>query len=171
MKILPATGLLCLCTLFSTLFSAHSWSELPAPKGNVVLEVYGNIKAFNEDDVAAFDRAMIDQLPVHTIQTDNHVTEGLQTYKGPRLSDLLDQLGATGSIVRVYALDDYVAELSLKEVVKYKVILATEENGKALTIKDKGPFFVVFPFHEHPELRDDSHYSQSVWQVRAIEVE
>ncbi len=161
-------ALLCLLLGFC---SALSWAELPPPKGEVLLEVYGNIKVFNLDDVAAFDQAMIEQLKTHTIHTDNHVVSEVVPYKGPLLGELLHQLGAQGKVARVYALDDYVAELSLDEIMKYKVILATEENGKTLTINDKGPFFVVFPFNDHKELRDDSHYSQSVWQVKAIEVE
>ena len=31
---------------------------------------------------------------------------------------------------------------------------------------EKGPFFIVFPFVEHPELDKDLYYALSVWQVR-----
>ena len=50
------------------------------------------------------------------------------------------------------------------------VILADKRDGVDLPVRDKGPFFVVFPFTEVPELATEARYAQSVWQVNRITV-
>lgn len=154
-----------------SLFSLGVLGDLAPPAGEVILEVSGNIRFTNGDDVAEFDREMINAIKVRTIQTNNHVVEEVVPYRGPILSEIIKSVGGKGSVVRVYALDDYVAELRWVDIEKYQVILATHENGKQLTIADKGPLFVVFPFSDYPELQQDAFYNQSVWQVKAIEIE
>ena len=42
------------------------------------------------------------------------------------------------------------------------MLLATHENGVPLTINDKGPLFVVFPFSQYEELREDHFYNMSI---------
>ncbi|ENY7400460.1 hypothetical protein ACF1N6_004506, partial [Vibrio vulnificus] len=86
-------------------------------------------------------------------------------------SDLLSYVGAKGSELIVIAWDDYVATIPIEDVTNYPVILATHENGNIMTIDDKGPLFVVYPFSDNPELRFDLYYNRSVWQVREIKVE
>lgn len=149
----------------------HAESSLPSPSGEVILEVTGNLKLTNVDDEAHFDRAMIKNLESSTIITANHVLSEPATYTGPVLADLLNKLGAEGETVFITALDDYTAELKRSDIEKYRVLLATHENGKMMTIDDRGPFFIVFPFNQHKELRRDLYYNMSVWQIKSIDVE
>lgn len=160
-----------LFTLLLTPFALQAQEPLPLPTGEVILEVSGAISRTNIDDEAHFDRAMIDALPSGKIVTSNHVLDKPATYTGPVLSTLLKQLGAKGNSVLVTALDDYTAELSMTDIEKYGVILATHENGKVMTIDTRGPFFVVFPFDQYKKLKQDLYYNMSVWQINAIEVE
>ncbi len=61
-------------------------------------------------------------------------------------------LGAEGETVFVTALDNYTAELKRSDIEKYRVLLATHENGKMMTIDNRGPFFIIFPFDQYNEL-------------------
>jgi hypothetical protein len=162
-----------LTMLFALLIANVSYAEqtLSMPEGEVILEVRGAISHTNVDDEAHFDRAMLEALPSGTITTANHVVSPSVEYKGPILSALLEAVGAQGKTVRVIALDDYSSELSYDDIKKYGVLLATHEGGRQMTLDDRGPLFVVFPFDEHKELRQDLYYSKSVWQVMSIEVE
>ena len=152
-------------------FIANAQNSLPAPTGEVILEISGNIGVTNGEGIAEFDRAMIESLEQFTINTSNHVVTEVASYKGPRLHDLLISLGAKGDTINVIAWDDYVAKLNMSDMLKYKVLLATHENGRQMTLDDRGPFFVVFPFTDHKELRKGLYYSMSVWQIKAIEVD
>lgn len=143
----------------------------PEIKGEPVLWVSGNISQKNTDDGAVFDEAMLNKLNIKSIWTNNHVVEQVVEYRGPTLSSLLEYVGAQGTQVKVIAWDDYVVTISISDIEKYGVLLATHEAGVRMTIDDKGPLFVVFPFKDNPELRNDFYYSLTVWQVRELVVE
>lgn len=150
---------------------AFAESVLKVPEGEVILELTGKISVTNEDEYAVFDEAMVNALPQATINTNNHVSKVVNKYRGPKFYDLLASLGHSGTKVVITAWDDYVAEIDIADLKKYGVILATHENGKRLTIEDKGPTFTVFPFSDYPEIRRDDYYNKSIWQIRTIAVE
>lgn len=164
MRSILLTLLLLPCALFAE-------TELSQPSGEVILKISGNLKVSNVDGEAHFDRQMIEKLVTKTIVTANHVVSKSTRYEGPVLADLLNQLGAEGDTVIVTALDDYSAEIKRSDIEKYGVLLATHENGKMLTIDDRGPFFIVFPFDEYQKIRSDLYYSMSVWQISTLEIE
>jgi len=80
----------------------------------------------------------------------------------------MDYVKADGKVMTVTALNDYRAEIPLQDTRDYDIILADRRNGAELAVRDKGPLFVVFPFLDHPELKTDARYAQSVWQVSRI---
>lgn len=144
--------------------------ELAAPVGPVVLTVGGNIANSNGNDTAQFDLAMLDALSQHTTTTMTPWYDGAQTFSGPLGSAILDAVGATGTTVTVTALNDYSAEIPLSDFVDYPLILATRINDKELSVRDKGPLFVIYPFNAVPELYNEVYFGRSVWQVTAITV-
>ena len=144
--------------------------SLPQPKGAVVLSIDGMINECNEGLEVHLDRAMIDALPKREIKTENPWDQGPATYEGVLLRDLMKYVKADGKTATLVALNDYRADLTLADMDKYDVILAYRRNGVDLPVRDKGPFFVVFPFADVPELATESRYAQSVWQVNRITV-
>lgn len=153
------------------LFGFNSVYAMSAPEGEPVLWVNGRVSQSNTNGAIVFDEAMLNQLDIRSILTNNHVVDQVVEYRGPTLSSLLENVGATGSQVRVTAWDDYVVTIPISDIEKYGVILATHEAGVKMTIDDKGPLFVVFPFSDYPELRNDFYYSLSIWQVRELFIE
>ncbi|WCP69583.1 hypothetical protein LYZ37_16315 [Vibrio tubiashii] len=159
-------------SVISTLLfiSQHVLAISPATE-EPILWVSGNISETNSLDGVELDEAMIFGLEQGTIHTNNHVVEEVVEYRGPTLISLLDYVGARGDTIKVIAWDEYLVTIPVADIKKYGVILATHESGNRMTLDDKGPFFVVFPFTDHAELRNDAYYSLSVWQVREIVVE
>ncbi|TFH91594.1 hypothetical protein ELS82_10880 [Vibrio ouci] len=155
----------CAVVLVST---AHA---IPSPQGEPILWISGKISQSNSASGVEMDEAMVQGLDKGTIRTNNHVIEQVTEYSGPTLISLLDYVGATGTQVKVTAWDEYVATIPIADIKTYQVLLATHESGKRMTIDDKGPFFIVFPFSDHPELKNDYYYSLSVWQIKDIVVE
>src|SRR3982074_2104240 len=82
----------------------------------------------------------------------------------------MSAVGASGDRLVVIALNDYSAELPLADVRKYKVILALKRDGEYLSVRDKGPLFIVYDFDGDPDLRNQKFYARSVWQIARIEV-
>lgn len=161
--------LLALATL--PLSTAALADSLPAPTGDVVLEVTGKIANTNKDGAAVFDMAMLAALPQRTTITTSPWYDGKQTFAGPLGWALLNQIGATGTMLKVTALNDYVSEIPVGDFKDYKVILATSLNGEPMSVRDKGPIFIIYPFDEEPSLNNETYYGRSAWQVKSIEVE
>lgn len=151
--------------------AAVAQDALPKPTGDVVLTVTGKIANKNNGDAADFDMAMLDKLPQATIVTLNDWVTDKHTYKGPVGTELLKLLGATGTQLKVVALNDYVTTIPVEDFTKYGLILATTDNGQPMSVRDKGPIFVIYPFSDHPELEDQVFISRSAWQVKSIEVQ
>ena len=127
----------------------------------------GLIKDCNEGLSVHLDRALVDALPRKQVKTENPWDDGPVVYEGVLLRDLMKFAKADGTTATVSALNDYRADIPLADMDKYDVILADKRGGVALPVRDKGPFFVVFPFTDFPELAYEARYAQSVWQVIA----
>ncbi|MCC6000603.1 MAG: oxidoreductase [Pararhodobacter sp.] len=143
---------------------------MPQPEGPTLLSITGQIDNTNADGAAQFDLTMIESLPQRETVTTTPWFEGAQRFSGPLLSDLMAASGASGSELRIIAINDYAATMPWADIESVPVILAVRHNGETMSVRDKGPLFVIYPFDEHPELHDEVYFSRSVWQVTAIEV-
>lgn len=141
-------------------------AQLLQPEGTVILSVSGNIA--NGGETVEFDLAMLDALPQRTTTTATPWYEGEQSFSGPVLLDLLNAVGAKGISVTVTALNDYSAEIPMEDLVAAPVILASRLNGETLSVRDKGPLFVIYPFDLDPDLYNEVSFGRSVWQVKSI---
>lgn len=151
--------------------AAPAWAEgLAKPAGEPILTVDGAITIMNDSESALFDLAMLDALPQHTTKATTPWYDGEHEFTGVVISDLLGAIGANGESVTVTALNDYSAEIPFAELKEYPVILATRVDGEELSVRDKGPLFVIYPFDENPDLYNEVIFSRSVWQVARLTV-
>jgi hypothetical protein len=58
----------------------------------------------------------------------------------------------------------------MADFAKYPVLLAYSMDGKALTARDKGPLWIVYPRDDYPEIKDPLLDSRWVWQLKEIDV-
>jgi hypothetical protein len=116
------------------------------------------------------DLAAIAQMPKHQVVTATPWTEGVSTFEGVLLRDLMRQLGVAGSEVRFVALNDYAITIPAADFEAYDVILAYARDGEAMPVRDKGPLWVIYPLDSHPELNGKETHSKMIWQVRRMEV-
>ena len=145
-------------------------NPLAPPEGRVILTISGPLAVANADQEARFDMAMIEALPQRETVATTPWFEGPQRFTGPLLSDLMAAVGARGAQLRIVAMNDYAATMPWEDIDRFPVILAVRHNGQPMSVRDKGPLFVIYPFDEHPELADEVYFSRSVWQVARIEV-
>jgi hypothetical protein len=143
---------------------------LAMPTGKVILTLRGKISVHNIDDTAQFDLAMLDALPQGRFQGETPWTKGVTVFSGPLASAVLDAAGANGVSMRVAALNDYDADVPVADFRQHAVILATRNNGEVMSIRDKGPIWVIYPMDKDPSLRTETTYTRSVWQVKSIEI-
>ncbi len=145
-------------------------APLERPTGDIVLTVTGLIDNTNGGAVAQFDLAMLERLAGRHASMETPWTEGQTEFDGPYLKAILEKVGAKGGKLVVKALNDYSAEVPMEDAVGYETILATRMNGLPMSVRDKGPLFMIYPFDKNPELYNEKYFSRSVWQITEIEV-
>ena len=143
---------------------------LPVPEGDVVLTVTGRIAETNGTDAAHFDLAMLQAMGPVRIETTTIWTEGVQVFEGIPLARLIEEVGADGSVIAASALNDYTIEIPLSDVVPDGPILAFAQNGEPLSVRDKGPLWVVYPYDMKADYQSEVIYSRSIWQVKRMEI-
>src|SRR5436190_18298186 len=143
---------------------------LGRPQGKVILTVTGRIAYRNDGAAAPFGSAMLEALPRRNAVVRTPWIPGETSFEGPLGAALLDALGASGSTLRVVALDGYTADIPVHDFRDYPVSLASRMNGEPMPVEDKGPLFIIYPFDLRPELYNDVYFGRSVWQVKAIDI-
>ena len=145
-------------------------SAIDAPTGKVILTVAGNIQHKNSESGAEFDLSMLEQIPGRNAAMQTPWTEGEVAFDGPLLRNILDRVGASGKTLHIIALNDYAADIPFEDARKLDTILALKMDGKPLSVRDKGPLFLIYPFDKNPELYNEKYFSRSVWQIKKIEI-
>ncbi len=142
---------------------------LPTPTGQVILTVRGDIANTNAGDAAEFDLKMLDDLTNRTTVTRTPWYDGAQSFSGPFVSALMRAVGTHATTMRLHAVNDYTADVPVQDAMRYPVILATRINGMPMSVREKGPTFLIYPFDEAPDLYNEVYFGRSVWQVEAVE--
>lgn len=144
---------------------------LEVPKGQVVLTVRApHLTHANVNGTAQFDLEMLEALAGRTATMETPWTDGKVSFSGPFLRGVLEAAGATGTALKVRALNDYAAEVPMEDAEALDTILATRMNGQAMSVRNKGPLFLIYPFDKDQNLFNEKYFSRSVWQIKEIEV-
>lgn len=106
----------------------------------------------------------LDALPQITIRTTTPWHEGEQVFAGPSLLSVLNKHGIDTRMVLAEALNDYQALIPTSELTPTQPILATRHNGKTMSVREKGPIFIIYPYSSLGNL-EARILSQSVWQL------
>lgn len=162
--------LLAVLACLPALLTPAAAGGLPAPKGEVILTVTGKIENTNAQGAAAFDIDMIEGLGMDVSVNKTPWFKERVTFEGPLGKAFLDTVGAKGTKLRFVALNDYAVEVPIEDLRKWPVILATRLEGNRMTVREKGPLFLVYPFDRSPELNSELYYGRSIWQIKSVEV-
>ncbi|THD82312.1 oxidoreductase [Aliigemmobacter aestuarii] len=141
-----------------------------APTGRVILTVSGNIEKTNENGVLALDQTLLETLPQHEFSTSTIWTEGVITFRGVLLRDLLQAVGSNGGTVVLTALNDYRISVPVADATGAGPMVAYLMNGAPMPVRDKGPIWLVYPYDADPAFRTEQTYARSIWQLDRIEV-
>lgn len=156
LKLIATAAIYC-AAMAMPAFSANPYFELKASPGATAVAV------------GADEYAAIGQTEIST--TIFVLNDGEHKVKGVLMRDLVKYSGGTGEVVKLIALDGYEMSVPMTDFVKYDAVVATEIDGKPLSIRDHGPAWLIYPVSEHPELNDTVYESRAVWQIKSISIE
>lgn len=135
---------------------------LPAT-GTPILEIT------HGEDRYSLDINALQDLPATSFQTSTIWTVDLQSFRGVRLADLLDRLEITDGIAILTAANDYQISIDIDDIEPDGALIAYERNGAPMTLRDKGPLWLVYPYDDDPKFRTEVIYANSIWQLDRIE--
>lgn len=161
-------GAFVICVLLGQALQA---APLPEPAGPVLLTVTGSIANTNAPGAANFDRAMLESLGLSDLTTATPYTDGKPTFRGVIVSKVLDAVGATGQKLTAAAVNGYQIELDVDEMRRYPILMALEQDGEPLRLRDRGPLWVILPSDQYPELAADTQNFKSIWQLKSLDVQ
>jgi hypothetical protein len=146
---------------------------IPAPSGEVVLTVSGNISARNNGDTLELDMATLEKFGLVKYDIDDPWTKTTVNYTGVLLSDFLKMVGAapTAENIHLIALDDYEVDITVTEAQKWPVMIATRSNGQYMTVAENGPTRIIFPFGRFSDIDVVLYQDLSIWSIKSIEVQ
>ena len=145
--------------------------EMRAPTEEVVLIVSGEIAPTNQGDTAAFDRSMLEDLGGDIIVTSTIWTDGVSEFEGVKLSTLAKLFGIESGVFVGYAINDYSVEIPVSDAYDHQPIIAYKRNGEFMSVRDKGPLWIIYPYDLDPATNTELIYSRSIWQLDRLVVE
>lgn len=110
----------------------------------------------------------IEAMPVQTYRTKTAWHDGVVAFEGVPMRALLEKAGLKGAIVQVEALNGYRANFPVADAREKPVIMAYKRDGQYMSVRDKGPLFIVYDYDSNADLHSERYYARSVWQVRAL---
>jgi hypothetical protein len=143
---------------------------LEAPKGPVVLTVSGALEHVNDGSLARFDVAMLDAIERAAFTTATPWHDHRARFEGVSGKALMRAVGAKGAQVSAVALNDYASTIPMSDFLELGLLIASRVDGRQLTVREKGPLWIVYPFDSSPKLNSGVYHGRSVWQLARLEI-
>jgi hypothetical protein len=133
-----------------------------APTLTVDLHPFGGSQEYSIGQLRA--------LPQREIETSTPWTEGVQSFSGVALGVLLEGVPQDATLI-LRAVNDYTVTIPVSAVQEEVPVVAYERNGGLMSIRDKGPFWLIYPFDADTQYQTETIYARSIWQLVEIRVE
>ncbi|OWQ90374.1 hypothetical protein CDN99_13530 [Roseateles aquatilis] len=121
-----------------------------------------------------FTLADLRELPAQHLRTTLPAALGLagaSDWEGVPLSRLVALTGATPTTLTLTALNGYSVAVPAQDLARFDPVLAYRRDGHEITVRDKGPLILIYPFDRHPELNRQVYINRTIWQVHEIVLE
>ncbi len=155
--------------LASILTVSVSLPVIAEEAANPLLTVSGDLGTI-ESGTIVLDLDSLMELPVTSFETSTIWTEGVHTFTGVALSDLAAELGVQRGLFFATAINDYTVEIPHSDAVEGGPIIAYLMDDSEMSIRDKGPLWIVYPYDSNSEYRSEVIYARSIWQLDRLEV-
>ena len=124
----------------------------------------------------AFDFAMLTAMPAVTIKPTIEYDQKPHTLRGPLMTDVLKACGVTGDAgkLAMRAVDGYSPTISIADARKYRFVVATHLDGKAMPLGGLGPLWAIYDADRFPDMAAkafDQRFAQCPWALYHIDVQ
>lgn len=124
-----------------------------------------------DEKAVTFAESDLLAMPQVTVRTGNDFVDGVVEFRGPLARDVIRRIErGQATIAHMVAANDYAVDIPISDFERYDVILALFANGRRLSLRDKGPIWVIYPMDDNPELDDPLYNTRLIWQLTTIEL-
>lgn len=141
--------------LFFALTPTAQAQDISAPTGDVILTVTGDIDQKNMADSLQFDFAMLRALDDTVVTTSTIWTQQTQVFQGVSLAVLADLVGTHSGSFHATGLNDYSVKIPFSDMIEDGPIIAYKIDGEPMSVRDKGPLWIIYPYDQGPEYRSE----------------
>lgn len=123
--------------------------------------------------VKSYSLEQLDALEQTTYVTKNPFIDGTSEFSGPLARVVLADAGQDmpkGAKLTVMAINDYKIDVPVSEILDFDVMLATRRDGETMSLREKGPIWIMYPISDNAELEDETINSRLVWQLKSIQI-
>ena len=118
----------------------------------------------------SYHLAELDSLPQISFETRTVWTSGEITFSGVSLAHLVDHAALDGEILRLTALNDYFVDLPVDDIGPQFPIVATRMDGLEMSVRNKGPYWLVYPYDMSDAYQTEVIFARSIWSLTEIMV-
>nr|WP_111299188.1 molybdopterin-dependent oxidoreductase [Paracoccus saliphilus] len=151
-----------LIAAFAAVTAGLAVTAMPAASEEPILTVEG------PQGTTSYDLAGLEAMEPVTFTTTTIWTNAPHEYTGVPLLKLLEHAGVTEGSILATAINDYAVEIPLAEITEDYPVVAYHLDGEPMSIRDKGPLWIIYPFDSDEKLRAEVIYSRSIWQLNRI---
>jgi hypothetical protein len=144
--------------------------DLQVLTGPAILTISGDIEQLEGGDSVVFDRAALMALSATTFETSTIWTDGLHSFTGVSLQTLALEMGVSDGWFLATAINDYSVKIPMSDAVEGGPIVAYLMNGEEMSIRDKGPLWVIYPYDSDADFRSEVVFTRSIWQLDRLVV-
>lgn len=146
-----------------------AWGAMAFASEQTILTISGHIQPADNSHEVNFTLDDLQKLPQQNYKTTNPWVNKPHQYQGPLLTDILKSVNAKSTRLTLVALNDYRVNMDLAKVLKYQPILAWSDDSKTMSVRERGPLWLMFPISRYPEeLKNTRFNSYMIWQLRKI---
>lgn len=160
-------GYVARCTVAVTLLF---FSAISTVAGETILTVSSAAETSGAKATVEFDLSQLRQIGEVTFSTTTPWTEGEQSFTGVPLSTLVSSLDLSSGVLKATAVNDYAVEIPVADALSEGPIIAYFKNEKPMSVREKGPLWLVYPYDSDAKFRTEIVYSRSIWQLDRIVV-
>jgi hypothetical protein len=118
-----------------------------------------------------YSREALEAMRQVSYRTSTIWTDGVIEFRGVPLSEIMKEAGVTSGRIVLRASNDYSAEMPLSSVTSDIPMIALMMDGKPMTLREKGPLWLVYPYDLSDAYQSEVVYTRSIWQLVKIEVQ
>lgn len=150
-----------LLLIFMLIMFGFSAQAIAAPKLTIT----------SDADTLVLDRNELESFPQTSFSTVSPYLDGKVQFSGPTLARVLEAFGVSGETqITLTALNDYKVTGTLEELLSLDAIIATRRDANTMSVRNRGPFWIILPLSQRPELDEPDFHRYMVWQLSGIEL-